>query len=109
MSEVRPRFGPVARRTLAEEIREQIQQQILEGVLPAGTRLPSERQLCEEFGVARTSVREAIQGLISIGLLERRGNRVHVLEELPTVRAETDGHQTQVPRSSRFDASSSCR
>lgn len=96
MSAVRPRFGPVERRTLAEEIRRQIQQQILEGILPAGTRLPSERQLCEEFGVARTSVREAVQGLISIGLLERRGNRVHVLEELPNVRAETDGHQTQV-------------
>jgi GntR family transcriptional repressor for pyruvate dehydrogenase complex len=96
VSAVRPRFGPVERRTLAEEIRRQIQQQILEGILPAGTRLPSERQLCEEFGVARTSVREAVQGLISIGLLERRGNRVHVLEELPNVRAETDGHQTQV-------------
>jgi GntR family transcriptional repressor for pyruvate dehydrogenase complex len=96
VSAVRPKFGPVERRTLAEEIRRQIQQQILEGILPAGTRLPSERELCEEFGVARTSVREAIQGLISIGLLERRGNRVHVLEELPDVRAETDGHQTQV-------------
>lgn len=96
MSATRARFGPVERRTLAEEIRRQIQQQILDGILPAGTRLPSERQLCEEFGVARTSVREAIQGLISVGLLERRGNRVHVTEELPSVRAETDGRATQV-------------
>lgn len=96
MSAVTPRFGPVARRTLAEEIRRQIQQQIVEGILPAGTRLPSERQLCEEFGVARTSVREAIQGLVSVGLLERRGNRVHVTEELPTVRTDTDGRETQV-------------
>ncbi|MGQ0802317.1 MAG: FadR/GntR family transcriptional regulator [Actinomycetota bacterium] len=96
MSTVRPRFGPVERRTLAEEIRRQIEQQILDGILAAGTRLPSERQLCEEFGVARTSVREAIQGLISVGLLERRGNRVHVTEELPSVRAETDGRANQV-------------
>lgn len=96
MSAVTPHFGPVARRTLAEEIRRQIQQQILEGVLPAGTRLPSERQLCEEFGVARTSVREAIQGLISVGFLERRGNRVHVTEELPSVRPDTEGRATRV-------------
>lgn len=96
MSTVRPPFGPVERRTVAEEIRHQIEQQILEGVLPAGTRLPPERQLCEEFGVARTSVREALQGLISLGLLERRGNRVHVTEALPGVRATTDGHETRV-------------
>jgi GntR family transcriptional regulator, transcriptional repressor for pyruvate dehydrogenase complex len=93
---VRHRFGPVERRTLAEEIRRQIQQQIFDGILPAGARLPSERQLCDEFGVARTSVREAIQGLISVGLLERRGNRVHVGEELPTVRPDGEGRETQV-------------
>jgi GntR family transcriptional repressor for pyruvate dehydrogenase complex len=96
VSAVTPHFGPVARRTLAEEIRRQIQQRIVEGTMPAGTRLPSERQLCEEFGVARTSVREAIQGLISVGLLERRGNRVHVTEELPTVRPDVDGRKVRV-------------
>ena len=81
----RPRFGPVERRTLAEVIREQIQRQILDGALPAGARLPSERELCDEFNVARTSVREAIQGLITVGLVERHGNRAYVAEELPSV------------------------
>ena len=33
--------------------------------LPPGAQLPSERDLCEQFGVARTSVREAIQGLVT--------------------------------------------
>jgi GntR family transcriptional repressor for pyruvate dehydrogenase complex len=85
VSDTRPRFGPVERRTLAEAIRGQITQQILEGALPAGARLPSERELCDEFNVARTSVREAIQGLITLGLVERRGNRAFVSEELPSV------------------------
>jgi len=83
-----PRFGPIARRTLAETIREQIQQEILDGALPGGARLPSERQLCEDFKVARTSVREAIQGLISLGLVVRRGNRAYVAEELPAFGVE---------------------
>jgi GntR family transcriptional repressor for pyruvate dehydrogenase complex len=78
----------VERRTLAEAIREQIQRQIIDGALSPGARLPSERELCEEFDVARTSVREAIQGLISTGLVERRGNRAFVAEELPSFQSD---------------------
>lgn len=83
MLQTRPRFGPVERRTLAEEIRQAIEDQIVSGLLPAGSRLPSERQLCDEFRVARTSVREAIQGLISLGHVTRHGNRAYVAEQLP--------------------------
>ncbi|MEX0665122.1 MAG: FadR/GntR family transcriptional regulator [Acidimicrobiia bacterium] len=97
MNEARSRFGPVARRTLAEEIREQIQEQIVSGLLAPGSRLPSERQLCEDFNVARTSVREAIQGLMSLGLVVRRGNRAYVAEELPVIRAnDWDGQRGRV-------------
>jgi GntR family transcriptional repressor for pyruvate dehydrogenase complex len=72
-------FGPVARRTVADEIRERIAESIRSGELRAGDRLPPERQLCEQFHVARTTVREAIQGLISLRYLERRGNRPYVV------------------------------
>jgi len=47
--------------------------------------MPSERDLSEQFHVARTSVREAIQGLVSLGVIERRGNRSYVAEHLPDV------------------------
>lgn len=47
--------------------------------------MASERDLSERFGVARTSVREAMQGLISMGVIERRGNRAYVVEHLPDV------------------------
>lgn len=79
------RFDPITRRTLAEEVREALHGRIRSGDLVAGAQLPSERTLCEQFGVARTSVREAIQGLISLGLVERRGNRTFVCERMPGV------------------------
>ena len=47
--------------------------------------MPSERDLSERFRVARTSVREAMQGLASLGIVERRGNRSYVAEHLPEV------------------------
>jgi GntR family transcriptional repressor for pyruvate dehydrogenase complex len=78
----RLQFDPLERRTLPEEIRDRIRNRIDEGQLRPGVQLPSERQLCEDFGVARTSVREAIQGLISLGLVERRGNRTFVTDGL---------------------------
>jgi GntR family transcriptional repressor for pyruvate dehydrogenase complex len=89
-------FGPVERRTVADEIRERIADSIRSGELQAGDRLPPERQLCEQFQVARPSVREAIQGLVSVGYLERRGNRPYVAELLPEVDLNDDGRKRTV-------------
>ncbi len=55
------------------------------GELAPGARMPSERELAEQFQVARTSVREALQGLVSLGIVERRGNRSFVAERMPEV------------------------
>jgi GntR family transcriptional repressor for pyruvate dehydrogenase complex len=78
-------FDRIPRRTLAEEVRDALLRSIRAGELASGSRFPSERVLCEEFGVARTSVREAIHGLISLGVVERRGNRAYIAERLPEV------------------------
>lgn len=79
------KFEPVSRRTVSTQIREQLLQRITTGELSPGERIPSERELSDQFEVARTSVREAIQGLLSIGVIERRGNRTCVAEHLPDV------------------------
>jgi GntR family transcriptional regulator, transcriptional repressor for pyruvate dehydrogenase complex len=79
-------FAPVQRRTISAEIRAQLLEAIRSGELQPGSPVPAERQLCEQFGVARTSVREAIQGLTASGFLERRGNRPVVAERLPEIR-----------------------
>jgi len=91
------RFDPVERRTIADEVREAIAARIDVGELPPGSRLPSERDLCQQFGIARTSLREAIQGLVSTGVLERRGNRWYVAERLPNLQLDAvDGRKLRV-------------
>jgi GntR family transcriptional repressor for pyruvate dehydrogenase complex len=81
----RPRFQPVTRRTVPEEIREALRQSIRTGLLVPGSRVPSERALCEEFEVGRTTIREALQGLLTMREIERRSQRYYVAERLPTV------------------------
>jgi DNA-binding FadR family transcriptional regulator len=83
MPDVRPRFEPIERQTVSDGIRDALLESIRTGALVPGGRVPSERSLCEEFGVARTSVREAIQGLVSQGVITKRANRTYVTEHLP--------------------------
>jgi GntR family transcriptional regulator, transcriptional repressor for pyruvate dehydrogenase complex len=78
-------FEPINRPTLSAQIRDQLLGLVSSGALEPGARLASERDLSEKFGVARTSVREAMQGLLSLGVIERRGNRFYVVERLPDV------------------------
>lgn len=58
--------------TLVASIVEQLVENIQNGPLEPGDKLPSERQLIEMLGVGRSSVREALQGLVVMGLVEIR-------------------------------------
>ena len=78
-------FAPIVRQTISEQVRTRLIERICSGELAPGAPVPSERALSEQFAVARTSIREALQGLISLGLVQRQGNRVHVVERLPLV------------------------
>ena len=89
-------FDPVARVTVSAEIRQRLADAIHTGQLAPGTPLPAERVLCQEFGVARSSVREAIQGLVIAGFIERRGNRSVVAERLPEINFTGDDRKTLV-------------
>ena len=62
-------FEPVERSRAFERVVEQIEQAIYSGELKAGDHLPSERVLVEQFQVGRSSVREALRILESLGLL----------------------------------------
>jgi GntR family transcriptional regulator, transcriptional repressor for pyruvate dehydrogenase complex len=48
---------------------------VLSGRAGAGTKLPSERELAEQFGVSRPVVREALRGLVARNLVEVRPGR----------------------------------
>jgi GntR family transcriptional repressor for pyruvate dehydrogenase complex len=63
-------YQPIESARLYERIVEQIEQRILKGDLHVGDQLPPERELCEQFGVSRTAVREAVKALRQKGLLE---------------------------------------
>lgn len=60
---------PVRKQTLAEQMAETIREAILSGELAAGADLPTEPQLCEQFGVSRAVVRDAIRLLMAQGLV----------------------------------------
>lgn len=60
------------RATVAEETVERIAEMIRSGQYGPGDRLPSERQLAQQLQVSRTSVREALSRLQTLGLLEGR-------------------------------------
>ncbi len=53
----------------------EIQKLISRRDLLPDTKLPSERELCEQFGVSRTVVREAVRMLVSKGLLDTQRGR----------------------------------
>lgn len=71
---------PIKKVNISGAVAQQIQELIQEGVFQAGEKIPSERELCEKFVVSRTSVREALSGLISRGILERKSDGTYVRE-----------------------------
>ncbi|WP_052494908.1 FadR/GntR family transcriptional regulator [Cupriavidus basilensis] len=64
-----PVFKSVRPRRAFEDICLQIRQELSEGRLKPGSRLPAERELADQFGVSRTAVREAMRSLEVAGLI----------------------------------------
>jgi GntR family transcriptional regulator, transcriptional repressor for pyruvate dehydrogenase complex len=63
---------PVNRRSVPEDVFEQIVSEVLSGEMQPGETLPSERRLAEVLGVSRPAVREALKRLTAAGLVEIR-------------------------------------
>jgi GntR family transcriptional repressor for pyruvate dehydrogenase complex len=64
----------------SEDVIRQIADLIRNGRLNKGDQLPAERELCESFQVSRSTVREAIRSLESLGLIKsKQGNGTYVL------------------------------
>ena len=65
-----------------EQVAEQIQKLIAQGTLKPGDRLPPERELATRFGVARSSIRDAVRTLEVMGILEPRQGAGTVVRDL---------------------------
>lgn len=67
---------------LYHSVASKITKMIDDGVFPTGTRLPGERELAEQFGVSRVTIREAEIALQAVGRLKiKTGSGVYVLEK----------------------------
>ncbi|WP_153160201.1 FCD domain-containing protein [Zoogloea sp. 1C4] len=76
-------IGKIAVQRLSDTIAHELERRILEGALKPGDRLQPERELAAELGVSRPSLREAIQKLVSKGLLHsRQGGGTYVTDRL---------------------------
>lgn len=74
-------FSPVTSNKLYIQIFNQIRESILNGTFKVGDKLPSEKELCEMFGVSRVPVREALCALELNGLVtSNQGLGVYVRE-----------------------------
>ena len=63
---------PVTRRSVPDEVFDQLVAEVMGGDLGPGETLPSERRLAEVLGVSRPAVREALQRLATAGLVDVR-------------------------------------
>ena len=63
---------PVSRRSVPDEVFDQVLAEVVDGGLEAGETLPSERRLAEVLGVSRPAVREALQRMAQTRLVEVR-------------------------------------
>jgi GntR family transcriptional regulator, transcriptional repressor for pyruvate dehydrogenase complex len=71
------------RKSISDEVLEQMKEQIITGVWSTGSKIPGEMQLARMFGVSRVSVREAIHRLAGMGVLSiKRGEGTFVNEIL---------------------------
>lgn len=65
-------FKTVKQNKAYQDVVEQIQEAIMEGTLKPGSQLPAERDLKEQFGISRGTLREALRVLEQKGLIEIR-------------------------------------
>ncbi|MCQ4772955.1 FadR family transcriptional regulator [Lacrimispora saccharolytica] len=77
----------VSRRVnLSEQIQQELQERILTNQYKINEYLPSEAALCEELGVSRTTVRDAISALVEKGLVKRQqGKGILVIDNTDSV------------------------
>ena len=66
-------------KTLSQKIERTIEDAIRQRKLAVGSKLPTEREMCESFGVSRTALREALRRLSARGLIEiKKGSGMYV-------------------------------
>ena len=78
------KFKTIQKSSTPEIIINEIVEHVKSGQLKPGDKLPTERDMTQMFGVGRSSIREAIKGLVLSGYLESaQGKGTFVRKDLP--------------------------
>jgi GntR family transcriptional regulator len=86
-----PELDPTSDRPVFKQIADHLREAIQRGDLPPGTKVPSESQLMAHYGVARMTLRNALQILQSEGLtVAEHGRGVFVRSRPPVRRLASD-------------------
>jgi DNA-binding GntR family transcriptional regulator len=72
-----------ASQPIYQQIAAQLRAAIADGTYPVGARLPTELELCEQFGISRFTARGAVRLLLTAGLVSRRQRVGTVVIALP--------------------------
>ena len=73
-------FEKMDKRLLGSQVEDALFEYILHEPVEIGQKIPNEFDLAEKFGVGRSTIREAVKGLVSRGVLEvRRGSGTYVI------------------------------
>ena len=84
------KFKSVKQPVLSKEVEKQLRASINAGIYKPGDKLPSERELVEQFEVSRVTVRDALKSLQSLGLVSiRRGVNAGAYVSEPSPQAIT--------------------
>lgn len=75
-------ISKVIKQNISDIVLRQMKEQILNGDWESGEKLPSENELTKLFGVSRISVRQALQKLTAIGLIETRAGEGSFVKKL---------------------------
>jgi GntR family transcriptional repressor for pyruvate dehydrogenase complex len=79
-------FEPVRRETVMDMVARRIEQLVRSGELKPGDRLPPEPELAQRLDVSRSSLREALKGLMYLGLIRSRaGDGTYIQSSLTRV------------------------
>lgn len=75
--------GKDVKRTLGQKTEDRLMKYILDKPVKIGERIPTEGELTELFEVGRSTVRGAVKGLVTRGVLEvRRGDGTYVINTI---------------------------
>jgi GntR family transcriptional repressor for pyruvate dehydrogenase complex len=99
------RFGLTSLRSqpLREQVLDQLRSLLDGGALNPGDRLPSERELSDQLGVSRGTIREAVQFLGALGLVEiRHGHGTFVRASVATPEVHDEWRAWTVRHSGRI-------